>query len=103
MQKILITAASGNIGAHLIPSLLTTKDIELILLTSSAAKLSSFSTFEHVTIVEGLLSDPQWVESQLQKHEIDTVFLCLFGIDEIFIVFNFLNAIQRSPSIKHVV
>jgi nucleoside-diphosphate-sugar epimerase len=103
MQKILITASSGNIGAQLIPKLLATNAVHLVLVTSSAEKLSSFAKSDAVTIVEGPLSDPQWVETQLKVHKIDTFFLCLFGIDEIFTVFNFLNALQRSPNVKHVV
>jgi nucleoside-diphosphate-sugar epimerase len=103
MQKVLITAASGNIGARLIPNLLATKTIELFLVTSTAAKLSLLSASPRVTIIEGSISDTRWVETQLQSHEIDTVFLCLFGIDEIFTVFNFLDAMQRSSSVKHVV
>ena len=103
MQKILITAASGNIGARLIPNLLATKSVELFLVTGNAARLSSLSASSYVTIIDGSISDPRWVETQLQSHEIDAVFLCLFGIDEIFTVFNFLDAIQRSSSVKHVV
>jgi nucleoside-diphosphate-sugar epimerase len=103
MQKVLLTAATGNIGAWLVPKLLATGAVKLLLPTSDARKLSSFNNSEHVSIIEGSISDPQWVEKQLQSHEIDTIFLCLFGIDEIFTVFNFLNAIQRSPCVKHVV
>ena len=103
MQKVLITAASGNISARLIPNLLATKTVELFLVTGNAAKLSSLNASPHVTILEGLISDPRWVETQLRSHDIDTVFLCLFGTDEIFTVFNFLDAIQRASSVKHVV
>ena len=103
MQKVLLTAATGNIGAWLVPKLLATCAVKLLLPTSDARKLSSFNNSEHVSIIEGSISDPQWVEKQLQSHEIDTIFLCLFGIDEIFTVFNFLDAMQRSPCVKHVV
>jgi nucleoside-diphosphate-sugar epimerase len=103
MQRVLITAASGNIGARLIPTLLATKAVELFLVTRNADSLFSTSASPHVTILEGSISDPGWVETQLQSHEIDTVFLCLFGLDEIFTVFNFLDAMRRSPSVKHVV
>ncbi|KAH8594258.1 hypothetical protein B0O99DRAFT_595589 [Bisporella sp. PMI_857] len=92
MQKVLITAASGNIGSELIPKLLATNTVHLCFADSDA-----------VTIAEGPIADPQWVETQLKVYEVDTVFLCLFGIDEIFTVFNFLNAMQRSQSLKHVV
>ncbi|PMD49115.1 NAD(P)-binding protein [Hyaloscypha bicolor E] len=103
MQNILITASSGNIGAQLIRKLLATNAVHLVLVTSSTEKLSSFANSNAVTIVEGPLSDPQWVETQLKVHKIDTVFLYLFGIEELFTVFNFLNALQRSPNVKHVV
>ena len=103
MNKVLITAASGNIGVRLIKNLLAAKTAELFLVTGNAAKLHSLSASPNVTIIEGSILDPGWVETQLRSHEIDTVFLCLFGIDELFVVFNFLDAMQRSRSVKHVV
>ncbi len=103
MQTIFITAASGNIGSLLIPSLLTRDEIRLVLPTSAASKLATYKDKPNVTVLEGPLSDPQWVEEQLLKHAVDTVFLNLWGLDELFTAFNTLDAIQRTPSIKHVV
>ena len=103
MQNIFITAASGNIGNLLIPSLLTNVDIRLILPTSSAQKLAKYDNQPNVTILEGPLSDPHWLESQFLTHHVDTVFINLWGLDELFTAFNMLDCIIRVPSIKHVV
>jgi nucleoside-diphosphate-sugar epimerase len=72
MQTIFITAASGNIGSILIPDLLARNDIKLGLLTITASKLAIYKGNPSVTVVEGPLSDPRWVEEQLVGHAVGT-------------------------------
>jgi hypothetical protein len=57
MQTIFITAASGNIGSVLIPSLLTRNDIKLVLPTSTTSKLATYKDNPNATVVEGPLTD----------------------------------------------
>jgi uncharacterized protein YbjT (DUF2867 family) len=103
MQTVFVTAASGNIGTILIPRLLRQRGVKLILATTQAPKLAHFKDNTNVSIIEGALSDPQWVEKQLVDHQVNTVFLNLWGTDELFTVFNMLDAIQRVANVKHVV
>lgn len=105
MHTVLLTAASGNIGQKLIPSLLhnSNSPIKLILPTTNAEKLTHYSAHEHVTVVQGELSDPKWVEDVLRKHKVDTVFLNLWGTDELFVSFGFLDAMRRVGTVGHVV
>jgi nucleoside-diphosphate-sugar epimerase len=104
MQTVFITAASGHIGSKLIPLLLSTQTTKLILPTTNAARLSSsLPKSDLITVVEGSIQDPQWVESQLRAHNVATVFLCLTGTDELFTTMNIFSALQRTPSMKHIV
>jgi nucleoside-diphosphate-sugar epimerase len=103
MQTVFVTAASGNIGFILIPRLLTHPSIKLILPTSSASKLATYKNNPKITIIEGDLSDPQWVESQLHTHSITTLVLNLWGTNELFTALNLLSATQRVSRIKHLV
>jgi nucleoside-diphosphate-sugar epimerase len=103
MSTVFVTAASGHIGVKLIPTLIEA-NTHLILPTSNAAKLqASFAPSERITIVEGSVQDPQWVETQLQTYNVDTIFLCLTGTDELFTTFNIFSCIKRTPTVKHIV
>lgn len=104
MPTIFVTAASGHIGSKLIPLLVETEDNKLVLPTSNSARLtSSLPKSESIIVVEGSIQDPQWVETQLRTHNVDTVFLCLTGTDELFTTMNIFSALQRTPSMKHIV
>ena len=105
MSNVFITSASGHIGTELVP-LLTHSDAvkTLILPTNNAARLeSSVPKSGKITVVQGSVQDPQWLESQFSTHKIDTVFLNLTGTDELFTTMNFLSSIQRSGTVKHLV
>jgi uncharacterized protein YbjT (DUF2867 family) len=100
---ILITAAGGNIGSILVPKL-AQEQVQLVLPTSNAAQLEkNLSPASNVTIEEGSIKDPQWVEAILRKHQVDTVFLCLTSHDELIIALNFLDAMKRTGTVKHLV
>ena len=105
MSNIFVTAATGPIGPSLIPLLFdfsSTK--QLIILTSSTAKPSiSISGSPLITIVQGLIQNPVWVERQLTEHQIDTVFLSLYGADELLMTVNFFSAVQCCACVKHLV
>jgi nucleoside-diphosphate-sugar epimerase len=104
MPTVFITAASGRIGSKLIPLLVSEGSSRLILPTTNAARLtSSLPKSDLITVVEGSIQDPQWVEAQLRANNVDTVFLCLTGTDELFTTMNIFSALQRTPSMKHVV
>jgi uncharacterized protein YbjT (DUF2867 family) len=97
---ILITAAGGNIGSILVPKL-AQEQVQLVLPTSNAAQLEkNLSPASNVTIEEGSIKDPQWVEAILRKHQVDTVFLCLTSHDELIIALNFLDAMKRTGTVK---
>jgi uncharacterized protein YbjT (DUF2867 family) len=100
---ILVTAAGGNIGSLLVPTL-AQHEVNLTLLTRNAARLqANLAPAAHVSIEEGSIKDPQWVETILKKHRIDTVFLCLTSHDELIVALNFLDAVKRAGSVKHLV
>ncbi|KAJ4345087.1 hypothetical protein N0V95_005934 [Ascochyta clinopodiicola] len=104
----LLTAASGNIGKRLILVLLALPSKPLIVLpTSNAARLASSlsNTLDRsrIRIVEGNIKNPNFVEDTLRAHNVTGVSLCLTGDDELFTTTNFLDAISRSRTVKHVV
>jgi nucleoside-diphosphate-sugar epimerase len=104
MPTVFITAASGHIGSKLIPLLLSEGNTKLVLPTTNAAKLTSaLPKSDLITIVEGSIQDPQWVETQLKTYNVDTVFLCLTGTDELFTTLNIFSALQRTASMRHIV
>jgi uncharacterized protein YbjT (DUF2867 family) len=108
-KSILITSASGKIGSHLVPLLLAqSQQPKLVLPTSNAKKLKSalpsISGAEHnVVLAEGSVKDPLWVESLLKHNQVDTVFLCLTGTDEMPTALLFVDAIRRVPAVKKLV
>ena len=105
-HTVLLTAAAGNIGSELVPQLLGAQ-MKLVLPTSKASRLQSKlpldATTSNVAVEEGSIKDPVWVESILMKHNVDAVFLCLTGTDELIITLNFFDAIQRAGCVKHLV
>ena len=105
MTNIFVTAASGHIGKPLIPLLLQSKGIsDIVLPTTNAARLSSQApSSDRITILEGSIQDPGWVEQQLVAHKINTVVICLVGADELFTTCNFLSSVVRSGCVKHVI
>jgi uncharacterized protein YbjT (DUF2867 family) len=101
--NILVTAAGGNIGSLLVPMLAQQKS-NLVLPTSNAARLqANLKPAANISIEEGSIKDPQWIESILNKHQINTVFLCLTSHDELIVALNFLDAMKRAGSVKHLV
>ena len=107
-KSVLITSASGNIGRELIPLLLTTtpQTTRLILPTSSPTRLSSSLPPSldktRLSILEGAVSDPTWLEQICTSHAVETAFLNLGGQDELFTTMGALDAFSRA-GVKHVV
>ena len=102
-HNILITAPGGNIGTELIPKILTNPNYHLILPTSNAARLQSkLPSTTNISTEEGSIQDPNWIESLLRIHNIDVVFLCLTGTDELLTSLNFFNAMERAGTVKYL-
>lgn len=105
MSNVFITSASGNIGTELVPLLIQSDAVKtLILPTSNAARLeASVPPSDKIAIIQGSIQDPSWLEPQLSRRAIDTVFLNLTGTDELFTTMNFLSCVQRCAAVKHLV
>lgn len=105
-QTILITAAGGHIGSYLVPMLLKdeTKP-KLVLLSSNASRLRQeyAGNASRVVIEEESIEDTHWVESQLKKHRVTSVCLCLTGENELFTTMNFFSSLKRADCVKHLV
>ena len=100
----LITAAGGNIGSALVPRLLSSPSVKLVLPTSNASRLQAkVPSANDVAIKEGSISEPLWLQSILTKHNVDTVFLCLTGTDELLTSLNFFDAMKRAGCVKHLI
>ena len=104
----LITAATGNIGKRLVPQLLSLPlRPHLVLPTSNAARLASSLQGSldksRIHIVEGNIKDPNFIEATLNEHNVTGVSLALTGDDELFTTSNFIDAIERSGTVKHLV
>lgn len=108
-KTIFITSASGKIGSHLVPLLLSqSPPPKLVLPTRDAEKLKSAlpsisEAGKNVVVLEGSVNDPLWVERLLNDNKVDTVFLCLTGTDEMYIALLFLDAIRRVRAVKKLV
>ncbi|KAI4131632.1 MAG: hypothetical protein LQ338_001146 [Usnochroma carphineum] len=63
------------------------------------SKLFVTSASGHV----GTPLNPAWVEENFKKYGIDTVFLCLTGVDELFTACKFCSSIIRSGCVKHLI
>lgn len=105
-HNILVTAPGGNIGTELIPQLLQKPNWNLVLPTSNAARLQSklptSTNPSQLTVEEGSIQDPHWIETLLTTHKIDTVFLCLTGTDELLTTLNILDAMRRAGTVKYL-
>ncbi|KAL8734893.1 MAG: hypothetical protein Q9166_001245 [cf. Caloplaca sp. 2 TL-2023] len=86
MSNTLVTSASGQIGTPLIPLLLKSSSIKNIVLpTTKVSRLTSqVPQANRIIIFDGSIQNPAWVEENFTKHQIDTVFLNLTGVDEVF-------------------
>lgn len=108
-RNILITAASGHIGEELIPILLPLNDVRLILPTSNANRLQSqISSHPHYStdkaiVEEGAVTNPGWFHGLLTKYNVDTVFFCLTGDNELFTTMNCLDCMEKSGTVKHLI
>lgn len=105
-RTVLVTAASGHIGQHLIPALLN-DHAKLVLPTSSAERLKSSlpseATEEKVFVEEGNVNDAFWIEKIIKSHNVDTVFVCFSGPSELITTLNFFDAMERAGTVKHLV
>lgn len=45
----------------------------------------------------------RWFQSLLTTYDVDTVFLCLIGTDELFTVLNCIDAISRAGTVKQLI
>ncbi|KAK8084660.1 hypothetical protein PG997_005931 [Apiospora hydei] len=109
-RVILVTAASGNIGEHLIPLLASDPTTKLVLPTSRASSLQAqlaqhqqCQAGSNVFIEEGSIKDPAWLQGLLASHKVDTVFLNLTGDDELFTSLNCLDAVSRSGTVTQLI
>ena len=105
MSNIFVTSASGNIGTPLIPLLLKSTGIKHVFLpTTNVSRLETqIPKSDRITILDGSVQNPAWVEENFKKNQIDTVFLCLTGADELFTTCNFFSSMIRSGCVKHLI
>lgn len=109
-KTILLTAGSGNIGRVLV-LLLPPEQLppNLVLPASSIEQFISNNlrivkcNGPNVVLREGSIRDPIWFEELLVKHEVEAVFLCLNGIDEMFTAIQLLDAMSKVRTVKKVV
>lgn len=108
-KNILITAGSGHIGQELLPLLQSQPATRVVLPTTNATRTreSLQSKVEinsdKFAVEEGSIQNPLWFQDLLAKYEVDTVFLCLTGEDELFTTMNLLDCLARSKTVKHLV
>ncbi|KAK8015047.1 hypothetical protein PG990_008343 [Apiospora arundinis] len=109
-RVVLVTAASGNIGEHLVPLLASDPTIKLILPTSRASTLQAqleqhqqCQPGSNIFIEEGSIKDSNWFQGLLASHNVDTVFLNLTGDDELFTSLNCIDSLSRSSTVKQVI
>ncbi|KAK8053533.1 NmrA family protein [Apiospora saccharicola] len=110
-RVVLVTAASGNIGQHLIPLLASDPNLKLVLPTNRASSLQAQLTQHklcqpgsNVFIEEGSIKEPRWFQGLLASHKVDTVILNLTGDDELFTTLNCLDFMARSgPAVKQLI
>ncbi|KAJ5904461.1 hypothetical protein N7504_006844 [Penicillium tannophilum] len=108
-RTILVTAASGHIGQELLPLLQPLEATRVILPTSNAARLSASlpapaeTSAASFIVEEGSVKDPAWFQGLLTRYEVDTVFLCLTGEDELFTTMNCFDCLSRTKSVKHLI
>lgn len=103
-KTVLVPSASGQIGSHLVPALLR-DNFKLVLPTSNAQKLKTKlpANASNVFVEEGDITSAPWVENIVKTHNVDTVFVCFSGPTELIVTLNFLDALQRAGTVKHIV
>ncbi|KAF4973200.1 hypothetical protein FSARC_452 [Fusarium sarcochroum] len=104
----LITAASGHIGSHLIPVLLSQQPKPtLVLPTRNPDRLNSQlgtnANDTHVKIIHGDIEDPAFVETLVTENGITAAFLCLIGENELMVTLNIFDALKHGETVKHIV
>ncbi|KAH7011024.1 hypothetical protein EDB80DRAFT_890945 [Ilyonectria destructans] len=104
----LLTAASGHIGKHLVPLLLShPSKPTLVLPTANPDRLASQLQPEidesRVKIIHGDVQDPVFMETLLKSHQVTAAFICLTGENELMVTLNLFDAIKRSGTVKHLV
>ena len=105
-HTVLITAANGNIGSALVPTLLSEPRLKLILPTTNPRLLRSkfdLGATSNGIVEEGSVRDPIWVQNILTNYKVDFVFLCLAGTDELMTSLNFLDAMERAGCVRHLI
>ncbi|KAJ6109184.1 hypothetical protein N7486_001418 [Penicillium sp. IBT 16267x] len=102
-------SASGRVGQELLPLLQPLEATQVILSTSNAARLSASlpsptdSSAASFIVEEGSVKNPAWFQGLLTQYEVDTVFLCLTGEDELFTTMNCFDCLPKAKSVKHLV
>ncbi|WAO97225.1 NAD(P)-bd-dom domain-containing protein [Fusarium falciforme] len=104
----LITAASGNIGRHLIHHLFYNHDKATIVLPTNnpdrlQEQLGSIANNSRVKVVHGNIQEPGFIEATLKSHNVTAAFICLSGENELIVTMNLFDAIKRSGTVKHLV
>lgn len=109
-RVVLVTAASGHIGEHLIPLLAADPTLKLVLPTGRASRLQAqlvphqqCQPGSNVFIEEGSIKDPRWFQGLLASHQVDTILLNLTGDDELFTTLNCLDCVARTGTVKQLV
>ncbi|KAM0560020.1 hypothetical protein ACHAPJ_003977 [Fusarium lateritium] len=104
----LITAASGHIGSHLIPILLSQEPKPTLVLPTGnpdrlTSQLGTNANDTHVKIVHGDIQDSIFVETLATEHGVTAAFLCLIGENELMVTLNIFDALKHAETVKHIV
>ncbi|ORY20198.1 hypothetical protein BCR39DRAFT_555426 [Naematelia encephala] len=100
MPTVFFTSASGNIGDSAVEQLLHDEYNRVILPTSNSSKLinkyENRPGYDRVSIEEGDISDPLWVDGLLRQHKVDSLFINLVGERELIISLNLLDCARKA-------
>ena len=104
----LLTAASGNIGEHLVPLLLSQSSKPTVILPTSNsdrlnAQLQDNARHPRIKVIQSDIKDPVSLESIIKEYGVTAVFVCLTGSDELMVTLNFFDALRRAETVKHLV